>query len=432
LQDLSALGILDSERLWDVLAMTSADPHDDDPDSAPQDNDETASSSDSSAEHQQPPSKSGKDNQRRNVKPFYKRPVLIAGLVAVVLLIAIGGVAWWLYARQFESTDDAFIDGNTVELAPKIAGYVSKLLVDDNQLVHTGDLLLEIDPRDYEVALADAQAAEASAEGAVTQAKARVDAAIAEAAADEAQVIATKATAQNAEQDYERNSSLTPRSVSQQTLESSAATASSSLAQVTAARARADSAAQQVKLAKSQLVSAQADRQQAQVKVEQAKLNLSYTRIMAPIQGRVTHRTVNTGDYVERGQPLFALVDPNLWITANFKETQLTHMRAGQPVEVSVDAYPSRTLEAHVDSFQRGSGARFSALPPENATGNYVKVVQRIPVKIVFNRLLPADMVLGPGMSVVPSVTIREPTSQADDSSLPTVPTEASVPVTGR
>jgi membrane fusion protein, multidrug efflux system len=372
------------------------------------------------AEQSHPPQQDDLANhreQRRPSKPLYKRPVLMLVLIVILIAIAIGGFQWWQYERQFESTDDAFIDGNIVQLAPKISGYVNKLLVTDNQLVHAGDLLLEIDPRDYQVALAMAEAAQASADGSVAQAKARVDAAQAQATADEAEVASAQATAKNAQQDYQRNASLAPRAVSQQTLESSAATASSSQAEVAAARARADSAAQQVRLAKSQLETAQADQEQAKVKVDQAKLNLSYTKIFAPIEGRVTHRTVDAGNYVEPGQPLFALVDPNLWVTANFKETQLNHMQVGQPVEVRVDAFPNRKLAAHVDSFQRGSGARFSALPPENATGNYVKVVQRIPVKIVFNNPPPADMVLGPGMSVVPRVTIDASADQARQTS---------------
>ncbi|HZZ29555.1 MAG TPA: HlyD family secretion protein [Pirellulales bacterium] len=346
--------------------------------------------------------------KRRPSKPIYQRPFLMFGLIGGVVVVVIVGAAWWLYARQFESTDDAFIDGHTVQVAPKISGYVAKLLIDDNQLVNAGDTLLEIDSRDYDIALANAQAAAASALGAEAQGKARVDAAIAEAAADDAQVLAAQATAENAQQDYERNNRLTPRSVSQQTLDSSAATAKSSVAQTAAAKARADSAAEQIRLAKAQLASAQADVKQALVKVGQAKLNLSYTKIVSPIQGRVTHRTVELGDYIEPGQPLFALVDPNLWVTANFKETQLTQMRSGQSVEITFDAYPGRKLQAHIDSFQRGTGARFSALPPENATGNYVKVVQRVPVKIAFDQPIPDDMVLGPGMSVIPTVSIRK------------------------
>ena len=339
-------------------------------------------------------------------KPFYRRPVLMTVLLILVIASIVGGVGWWLYSSQFEWTDDAFIDGHVVEVAPKVAGYVSKILVDDNQMVDAGELIVEIDPRDYQVALDEAQAAEVSAEGGAAQAKARVDAAIAQAAADESEVTAANATALNAQQDYDRNARLAPRSVSQQSLDSSAATAASTQAQALAAKSRAASSAEQIKLAKSALITAQADVEKAKVKVAEAKLNLSYTKIVAPIRGRVTHRTVELGEYLQPGRAMLALVDPDLWVTANFKETQLTEMRAGQRVVVKVDAFPDRKLDAHVDSFQHGTGASFSAMPPENATGNYVKVVQRVPVKIVFDQPIPSDMVVGPGMSVVPTVSL--------------------------
>ena len=183
--------------------------------------------------------------------------------------------------------------------------------------------------------------------------------------------------------------------------------ARSTAAQAAAARARANAAESQAEYARSQQITAEADVKEAQVAVRRAELNLSYTRLVAPITGRVTHRTVELGDYLQPGQALFALVDPNVWVTANFKETQLTHMQAGQQVDVHVDAFPNRALPAHVDSFQHGTGAHFTLLPAENATGNYVKVVQRVPVKIVFDQPPPADMILGPGMSVEPTVTVR-------------------------
>jgi membrane fusion protein (multidrug efflux system) len=372
----------------------------------------TAANESRSGEHDESrdePQDSSEQNidDKPHSKPLYKRTLLMGGILLVGLVIAVGAFVWWLHARHYESTDDAFIDGHTVQVAPKISGYVAKLLVTDNQLVEASQLLLEIDARDQEVALAEAQAAEASAQGSVAQAKARIDAAIAQSEADDAQVIAADAVELNAKQDVSRNRRLAPRGVSQQTLDLSEATSRSTTAQSTAARARATASEEQVKLAKTQLLTAEADLQQARVRVDQAKLNLSYTKITAPIRGRVTHRTVELGNYLEAAQPLFALVDPEVWVTADFKETQLTDIRVGQPVEVTIDAFPDRTLKAHVDSIQRGSGARFSALPPENATGNYVKVVQRVPVKIVFDEPLPNDMVLGPGMSVVPTVTVR-------------------------
>ena len=156
-----------------------------------------------------------------------------------------------------------------------------------------------------------------------------------------------------------------------------------------------------------QVAVAKAGIQQAAAQVEQAQINLSYARIAAPVTGRVTHRTIERGVYVQPGQALFALVEPNVWVTANFKETELTDMHVGQPVTVTVDAYPHQTFAAHVDSFQRGTGARFSLLPAENATGNYVKVVQRVPVKIVFDEPPDSNLMLGPGMSAVPKVRVR-------------------------
>ncbi|HTU26208.1 MAG TPA: HlyD family secretion protein [Pirellulales bacterium] len=339
---------------------------------------------------------------------YLRRPKLAIALVVGAAVLVVGGIAWWLYARQFESTDDAFIDGHAVQMAPKIAGYVVRLNVSDNQLVHKGDVLVEIDPRDYQVALAVAQASAASARGRLAQAEAQILAADEEAKGADADVVAAEATAENAKQDLARNSNLAPRgAVSQQTLDASTATARSTAAQLAAARARASAAESQAALARSQKVTAEADLQQARVEIERAELNLSYTKITAPITGRVTHRTVELGDYLQPGQPLFALVDPNVWVTANFKETQLTHMHVGQSVSVRVDAFPSHRLRAHVDSFQRGTGARFTLLPAENATGNYVKVVQRVPVKIVFDEPAPEKMILGPGMSVEPTVTVR-------------------------
>jgi membrane fusion protein (multidrug efflux system) len=339
---------------------------------------------------------------------YQRRPLLVIGLAVAVMVILIAGIAWWLYERQFESTDDAFIDGHAVQMAPKVAGYVTRLNIVDNELVHKGDVLLEIDPRDFQVALDAAKASEAASLSRLAQATAQIEAADDQARGAQADVLAAEATARNAEQDLARNSSLAPRgAVSQQTLDASTATARATAAQETAARARASAAASQAELARAQKATAEADLKQAQVEVRRTELNLSYTQLIAPITGRVTHRTVELGDYLQPGQALFALVDPNVWVTANFKETQLTHMHVGQPVEVRVDSFPGQKLQAHVDSFQHGTGAHFTLLPAENATGNYVKVVQRVPVKIVFDRPPPADMILGPGMSVEPTVTIR-------------------------
>jgi len=341
-------------------------------------------------------------------KPFYKRPVVMIPLVVGALAAVGGGVGYWLYSRQYETTDDAFIDGHVVQMNPKVSGYVVKLLVTDNQLVHAGDLLLEIDPRDYQAALDQARAAEEAARAKVDQSVAQLSQSEAALRSAQANVTASEATAKNNAENLARLEKLRSSSaVSPQELDAAIAQAKSSAAQVTAAKAQAAEAAAVVTTNRYQLATAKAQADQAVAQTRQAELNLSYTRLTAPITGRVTNRTVELGNYLQPGTALFALVDPNVWVTANYKETQLTHMKVGQPVTVTVDAFPGRKLPAHVDSFQRGTGARFTLLPPENATGNYVKVVQRVPVKLVFDQPPPDDMMLGPGMSVVPSVKVR-------------------------
>jgi membrane fusion protein (multidrug efflux system) len=339
--------------------------------------------------------------------PFYRRPLLMAVLIIIGLIIAGGVTAYWLYARQFEETDDAFIDGHVVQIAPKVAGYVVKLNINDNQMVKRGDLLLEIDPRDYQLAVDQALAAVAAAQGRSQQAQAQVNFAEAQAKAADAELDAAAASAKNAASLLKREQGLVPAAVSGQEFDTAKANATATAAQEAAARSRKAAAQRQVAEARSQLVTAKNDVRQSQVDLDRARLNLSYTKIEAPITGRVTHRTVELGNYLTPGEALFALIDPHVWVTANFKETQLTYMQVGQPVEVNIDAYPGQRLRAHIDSFQAGSGMAFSVLPPENATGNYVKVVQRVPVKIVFDEPIPADMDLGPGMSVEPTVRIR-------------------------
>ncbi len=355
----------------------------------------------------------GEDEQEGNkdgappTKPFYKRPLLMTAIVVGSLLLIAGGVGYWLHSRHYQWTDDAFIDGHIVQMAAKVAGYVEVLNIDDNQFVHEGDVLFEIDPRDYVLALERARTAADAATENLRQTDVQISAAKAQQKVAEADLVAAEATAMNAAQQLERNAKLAPLAVSRESVESLTASARSTAAQVTAARDRVAAATAQVELTRAQRDSAEASQRQAEVQVRQAELNLSYCHVTAPISGRITHRSVELGDYVQPGAAVFAIVDPNVWVTANYKETQLTDMRVGQPVAISIDAYPSHELHGHVDSFQRGSGARFSLLPAENATGNYVKVVQRVPVKIVFDEPLPDDMIVGPGMSVVPSVTVK-------------------------
>jgi membrane fusion protein (multidrug efflux system) len=280
-----------------------------------------------------------------------KRRWLAIGAVVALAVIA-GSIPVIHAAFTHESTDDAFIDGHIITMAPKVAGQVTAVHVEDNQLVKAGDALVEIDPRDYQAKVAEQQ-------GKLAAAEAEAQRAIADAG--------------RYEQIYKQDE------ISRQQLDNAHAAAAS--AEATVAKERGA--------------------------LEQDELNLSYTKITAPESGRITRKSVEAGSYVTIGQALLSIVPENVWVTANFKETQLTHMRPGQKVTVKVDAYPGRKLEGHVDSIQSGTGERFSLLPPENATGNYVKVVQRVPVKILIDTPQDLNERLAPGMSVVTSVAVE-------------------------
>jgi membrane fusion protein (multidrug efflux system) len=253
--------------------------------------------------------------------------------------------------------------------------------VQDNQWVEKGDLLAELDPRDFQVSLDLASASLSAAQASVEQSRAQVGIASVEAA--------------RAEKDYSRYRQLFEAGggVTQQ--------------QVDNAAAAAQSAAAQLEAANKQVVAAQAKASEAKSAFDRAQLNVSYTRVCVPQSGRVTNKALEEGEYIRVGQPLMTIVPPEVWVVANFKETQLKYMKPGQPVKIKVDAYPQKNFKGHIDSIQAGTGAIFSLLPPENATGNYVKVVQRVPVKIVFDEDPNEIKMLSPGMSVVPEVKIK-------------------------
>ena len=343
---------------------------------------------------------------------------LILGIGLPLILIG-GFLYYWFYMRPYESTDDAFIEGNVIPIAPQVSGRVTKLLVQDNEQVKEGGLLLQIDPRDYEARLAQAQAALVAARSRLEQAKAQVDTDRAKVHQEQASLSAAQSEAERAQADLKRYQAVQSQAVSRTQLDLAAAQARSTAAAVAVAQSREKAAEAQVVLSKAAVQTAQAEVERAQASVQEAQLELSYTHVKAPEAGFVTHRTVEAGTYVQPGQVLLALVPPRVWVVANFKETQLTDMKPGQPVQVNVDAYPDHSFPAHVDSIQRGSGARFSLLPPENASGNYVKVVQRVPVKIVFNQPPDPNLPLGPGMSVVPVVNVLAPGHRTPDGTAP-------------
>ncbi|HEX7967711.1 MAG TPA: HlyD family secretion protein [Stellaceae bacterium] len=339
--------------------------------------------------------------------PRRRRPLMLL-LAGIVLAVIIGGVVWWLDARRYESTDDAFIDVHMVRVASQAAGRVMRIQVDDNQEVKAGQLLLEIDPVDYQARLDQALANQATAAASLAQAKAQQTVVQANADQARAEVGVAEANAINAATQLKRDQPLAERQfVSRQQLDNDVANARSTAANLLATQKKLAATEAQLAVAASQIDAAEASLKSAGAQVEQARLNLSYTKLAAAEAGRVAKRNVAVGDYVQVGQNLMAVVPLQVWVTANFKETQLDLMRAGQPVEIRIDACPDKTLRGHVDSFQPGSGAAFTLLPPENATGNFVKVVQRVPVKIVFDDPPGPSCQLGPGMSAVPSVKVR-------------------------
>jgi membrane fusion protein (multidrug efflux system) len=319
--------------------------------------------------------------KKDGVRGLLENPWIRYGAIALAAVLVIGSVVWWLIARNYETTDDAFIDAHIIHLSPQIAGRIARIYVTDNQLVRKGQPLVEIDSADYVARLAQAEAQQAQAETQYHQAVANAEGA--------------KAQAINATRDLERYrylARLNAAAVAQQQIDQASAAARNATASRDAAEAQIRGAQAAIKVAKAQAAA--------------ARLNFGYTHIVAPADGHVAQRSAAVGDYVAPGQDLMAIVPLRMWVTANYKETQLAHMRAGQPVTVSIDACSGAGIQGHVDSIQRGAGQAFAILPPQNATGNYVKVVQRVPVKIVLDRI-PPECPVGPGMSVVPTVKVR-------------------------
>lgn len=434
------------------------------------------------------------------VRSMLKRPLLLLMAMVLLAVAVVAGGRYYTYFIAHEWTDDAFIEGRIIQISPKVAGQVLRVYVTDNQEVQQGDLLLEIDPRDYtarrlqaravlQAALTKQQAAQSrvalvnvtsnagiqqatasvafaksavqtaqaqvvTARSRLDQARAQVDTALAKAAQARAQVTAAEAEVTRAEADVQRAQALyrDDQIVSRRDLDHATTAARVAAAQLEAARKRtaaaeaqvaearaaqhtaaeslhsmesqvleaqarvdealgrlaaANAAPHQVAMSRSQADTASAEVAEARAAVEHVELELASTRLYAPEAGRVTRKAVEAGAYVQIGQAVMAVVPRDVWVVANFMETQLTHMRPGQPVEIKVDAYPGQVFLGHVDSMQAGTGARFSLLPPENATGNFVKVVQRIPVKIVFDTATAVDYPLSPGMSVVPVVRVQ-------------------------
>jgi len=395
--------------------------------------------------------------QRRSAflnNPRTKWGLIFGGIVIVAAIFFL-----WRYLASYESTDDAQIDGHVNSVSARVSGHVIKLNVLDNQYVEKGTVLVEIDPADYEVAVAqaraeyaDAQAQAAAAginvpitnvntssqvsgaEAGVSNAKAGIAAAQQQFEAAKSQIAEADANNTKAQNDLVRYKQLIDKQeISQQQYDQAVASAQSAAATLRAARASADAYAAQIEQALSKLqqagadlrnantapqtvratraraLSAQANAERKKAELDQAELNLLYTKVIAPVTGAVSNRTVEVGQNVQPGQEMMKVIpldEGDLWVTADFKETQLRNIKAGQSAEIAVDA-TGKKYKGHVDSTAGASGARFSLLPPENATGNYVKVVQRVPVKIVFEPGETKGRELRPGMSVVPKVWLK-------------------------
>jgi membrane fusion protein (multidrug efflux system) len=340
-------------------------------------------------------------------RPFYRHPRFVVGMI-VILALAVGGVYYWLDARNFEETDDAYIDGHVIAITPEVSALVSAVHVQINQFVRKGDLLVELDSTDFDVALQQAQGAEASANGKLEEARADVEAAKSSVAEAQAELDAQHFNFENADSELKRYSALDDRAKSQQTQDNVLATQKTAIAQVEQATAKLQAAQAQVISAQATVLADEGDVKKAMADTRKAQVNLGYCRIFAPVDGRITNKNVEVGAYVTSANPLFAIVPADVWVTANFKETQLDRMQPGQPVTISVDAYPDTEFHGKVDSIQMGTGSRFSVIPAENATGNFVKVVQRVPVKIDFDSDPNGDPKhqLSPGMSVNPKVHV--------------------------
>jgi membrane fusion protein, multidrug efflux system len=351
------------------------------------------------------------DNAPSLAKPAEKgflrrRPVLSA--IGTLLLVSVlgGGYVYVDQAGHYQSTDDAFVAARQSSVAPKVSGYITAVPVTDNQHVAAGEVIARIDDRDYRIALEQAEAQVAAAQASIENLDAQLEVQKAQISANQAQVDQVQAALVFASQQAARYQHLEQTGYGTvQNSEQYTSQLRQQQAALQSAQATLNLAQRQVESLKAQRKSAVANLAQAEAQRDQAQLNLSYTTVTAAQPGRVVNLGAAVGQFAQPGTSLTMFVPDEIWVTANYKEIQLDNMRPGDPVTLRIDAYPGRTIHGHVESVQPGSGTAFSLLPAQNATGNYVKIVQRVPVKIVMDNP-PKDVALGPGMSVVPTVRV--------------------------
>ena len=329
--------------------------------------------------------------RRKRLKKYAKKRVLIPAFVVIIFIIF--GLYSFISSLSYQSTDDAFIEGRFIQIAPKVSGQVISLKVDDNDYVKEGDLLLEIDPADFENKVKEL-------ESTLSEAKANKNVSTSDINKTNADLANANKNLDFARVDFERYSKLKENGLCTKQQYDKAETAYKEALE----RQNAMSATVKSTKSKDEASASHIDKIEAQL--AQAKLDLSYTKIYAPQDGFISARSVEKGNYVNKAQPLMSVVSPKIWVVANFKETQVGKMKKGQSVTIKIDTYPNKKFKGEVDSIQLASGAKASLFPPENAVGSYIKVVQRIPVKIVFTQDL-SDYTIAPGMSVVPKVKIK-------------------------
>lgn len=334
-------------------------------------------------------------------------------LTSVVIVLAVAAGGYWFLTRNEVETDDAFTAGRAVSIAPHVSGYVTELLVNDNQFVRKGQVLARIDPRDWQATRDKAAGMLMKSQAAMRASDMMHEVALqsypGQLVRAQGNLAAAKAQLFKAETDYKRQHSVERAATSQQDIDYAKAALDAAKAQVTEAEGAVQIATPVQPNIKNTLITITQQEGQAkadQADLDNASLNLEWTVIRAPCDGWISQRNLEQGNYVRAGQALFSIVEPEVWVVANYKETQITRMRPGQAVDITVDAYPSLKLHGHIDSLQKGTGATFSAFPPENATGNYVKIVQRVPVKILIDDGLDPNQQLALGLSVVPVVHV--------------------------
>lgn len=346
----------------------------------------------------------------RKRKSIVRRPLFWIFVVLVVVGIISGFLYWWFDRRPYETTDDAFIGADIVQISPQISGRIVAAPVDNNSRVKAGDLLARIDQASSKAKVAAARAQLEQAKAGVKQARAGVTQARNQESEAEAKLSALEVEAQNAQDTLTRDLKLekaTSRPITQKQIDNDRAAARTAEAQAEAGRRAVATAKAAIDVAETKVTSAKAAVDAAQSQLQTAKIDLDHTTITAPLDGQIVQKNINIGSFVTEGQPMMALVPDNLYVTANFKETQLSDIRIGQSVDLHVDAFPKVDFHGKVISIQHGAGQAFQLLPPQNATGNYVKVVQRVPVRISISANDLQKYPLGPGMSVVPSIRVR-------------------------